>query len=124
MTEKQIKCRKAYYSIAKEKCPFTDEDLQNGYCEGFMDGAFEMARKGFEATKELQEEINACKFAMTMSEKVEKQLREQIKKMKNCANCKHSIEEYGEFTCPFTKDNNFCSIAYNTENNSLWELKE
>jgi len=51
-------------------------------------------------------------------------LEKQIENMKCCGNCKHSIEEYGEFTCPFTKDNNFCSIAYNTENNSLWELKE
>ena len=32
--------------------------------------------------KELQEELSACKFAMAMSEKVEKQLREQIEKMK------------------------------------------
>ena len=37
--------------------------------------------------KELQEEVNACKFAMAMSEKVEKQLREQIEKMKKCAIC-------------------------------------
>lgn len=28
-----------YLKLAKEKCPFTDEDLINGYIEGFLDCA-------------------------------------------------------------------------------------
>ena len=36
---------------------------------------------------ELKEDNDARKFAMAMSEKVEKQLREQIEKMKCCYNC-------------------------------------
>ena len=28
-----------YLKLAKEKCPFTDEDLINGYVEGFLDCA-------------------------------------------------------------------------------------
>ena len=61
--------------------------LRQSHQDGYIAGATE-------ATKELQEEIKACKFAMTMSEKVEKQLREQIEKMKCCANCKHSRTDY------------------------------
>ena len=38
---------------------------------------------------ELKADNDARKFAMAMSEKVEKQLREQIEKMKCCGNCKH-----------------------------------
>ena len=36
---------------------------------------------------ELKADNDARKFAMAMSEKVEKQLREQIEKMKCCYNC-------------------------------------
>ena len=39
--------------------------------------------------KTATEELEARKFAMVMSEKVEKQLREQIEKMKCGGNCKH-----------------------------------
>ena len=77
-----------------------------------------------EATKELQEENKKIYQRMTGLDEVLVRKNEQIEKMKCCGNCKYAIEEYGEFTCPFTKDNNFCSIAYNTENNSLWESKE
>ena len=28
-----------YWTTAKENCPFHDKDLQNGYYEGFIDGA-------------------------------------------------------------------------------------
>ena len=94
MTEEQIKCRKAYYSIAKKRCPFTDEDLQNGYYEGFMDGASEMARKDFEATKELEA---------------------QIEKMKCCFNCAHVKETRGEGVC-------FTCMLHNKHDN--WELEK
>ena len=33
---------KKYWSKAKEKCPFNDETLQNGYLEGFIEGAAEV----------------------------------------------------------------------------------
>ena len=42
---------------------------------------------------ELKADNDARKFAMAMSEKVEKQLREQIKKMKRHCNCKHRDSE-------------------------------
>lgn len=115
MTEEQIKCRKAYYSIAKERCPFTDEDLQNGYYEGFVDGASEMARKDFEATKELQEENkqiyekyrgvqDLLAVEMARSMKYEK----QIEKMKCCQNCCHCnggiTDEAGNSICDSCDD--------------------
>ena len=40
-----------------------------------------------EINKELVDENEALKFAARMSEKTEKQLREQIEKMKCCYNC-------------------------------------
>lgn len=42
-----------------------------------------------EKNAELKADNDARKFAMVMSEKVEKQLREQIEKMKCGGNCKH-----------------------------------
>lgn len=45
MTE-EIKIRgeaiKKYWSKAKVKCPFQDEDLQTGYLEGFIEGVVEV----------------------------------------------------------------------------------
>ena len=54
MTDERGKIIKKYWNIAKEKCPFHDEDMQNPYYEGFLDGATE-------ATKELQEENERLK---------------------------------------------------------------
>ena len=66
--------------------------------------------------EELKDDNKACKFAMAMSEKVEKQLREQIEKMKCCDNCKHpywNAETEAEET-----------ICDNCVNNNNWELAE
>ena len=42
MAEERSNAIKKYWNKAKEQCPFTDEDLQNGYYEGFVDGAKEL----------------------------------------------------------------------------------
>jgi len=61
---------------------------------------------------DLTDEFQACKFAMSMSEKVEKQLREQIEKMKCCENCTENRFKPLSHEC----DNciNYCN----------WKLKE
>ena len=83
--------------------------------------------------KELQEEIKACKFAMAMSEKVEKQLREQIEKMKRCGNCKYgycggssiSIDKNGNRTFHNWNEEKqeYCDIGKNGKY-QCWELAE
>ena len=42
MTEEEKKIKLKYFPIAKEKCPFHNEDLQNGYYEGFLECAKEL----------------------------------------------------------------------------------
>ena len=103
MTEEQIKAK------AKEQFP-NDEFKQQAIINAIN-----------WATKELQEEIKACKFAMAMSEKVEKQLREQIEKMKNCNNCcNFEKDEDGLWNCK--KGSFFCNCM--GKGCKEWELAE
>ena len=48
MTEEEKNQRqeaiKKYWNAAKQKCPFSDETLQNGYLEGFIEGAAEATK--------------------------------------------------------------------------------
>ena len=44
MTKTREEAIKKYWSKAKEKCPFHDETLQNGYLEGFIEGAAEVMK--------------------------------------------------------------------------------
>lgn len=63
--------------------------------------------------KTATEELEARKFAMVMSEKVEKQLREQVEAMKCCENCKH----YSASCC--------CNLPYDDcFELSAWELRK
>ena len=59
--------------------------------------------------EKMKDDNKACKFAMAMSEKVEKQLREQIEKMKCCDNCTHSYDDCEMLPC---------------RNMSHWKLQE
>ena len=82
---------------------------------------------------ELKADNDARKFAMSMSEKVEKQLREQIEKMKNCGNCKYGY--CGGSSISIDKDGNrtfhnwneekqaYCDIGKNGKY-QCWEIKE
>jgi len=65
---------------------------------------------------DLTDELQACKYAMTMSEKVEKQLREQIEKMKCCSNC-NGIDVIGMRAKK-------CKICIRSKDLSQWEIKE
>ena len=56
MTEYE-KARKAYFPLAKEKCPFIDEDLQNGYYEGFCDGASMIAKRLQEQVEKMKSDV-------------------------------------------------------------------
>lgn len=83
--------------------------------------------------KELQADNDARKFAMAMSEKVEKQLREQIEKMKCCKNCKYRY--CGRSSISIDKDENrtfhnwnkekqeYCDVGRNGKY-QCWELAE
>ena len=70
--------------------------------------------------KELQEELSACKFAMAMSEKVEKQLREQIEKMKCIENC----ATYEEWKCPLQEHSSDKYRPKTCQECTKWKLKE
>ena len=105
MGEKMLMYNDEYYA---------EETYLRLYTHGYIAGATE-------ATKELQEEIKACKFAMAMSEKVEKQLREQIEKMKNCNNCcNFEKDEDGLWNCK--KGSFFCNCM--GKGCKEWELAE
>lgn len=70
MTEERAKViDKGFYKIAKERCLFNDETLQNAFYEGFLDCAEYLLLQLTEKDK-------------------------QIEKMKCCYNCKHSRTEY------------------------------
>ena len=83
---------------------------------------------------ELKADNDARKFAMTMSEKVEKQLREQIEKMKCCGNCKYGycsissvIEKDGKslLHCWNIDKRAYCDCGnLEGEKYQLWEIKE
>ena len=106
MNEEQIKQMAEKELVAYLKgCAFSLCPTSKKYMAEHIEDILKQA----EATKELQEEINACKFAMAMSEKVEKQLREQIEKMKCCFNC------YRFDTC---------SLQRPCRNYGDWKLKE
>ena len=104
------------------------DDIKSAYTAGLREATKECneyyQNELDEVYKDYAKRLEAQKETIASYDADLNKAKKQIEKMKCCQNCKHSIEEYGEFTCPFTKDNNFCSIAYNTENNSLWELKE
>ena len=68
---------------------------------------------GSDTKEDDQDELQACKYAMAMSEKVEKQLREQIEKMKCCENCKHYSASCG-CNLPFEDCFEMCA----------WELRK
>ena len=72
-----------------------------------------------EENRGLKEDLQAKTFAMVMSEKVEKQLRAQIEKMKICGNCKH---QYVKTLSAYTDDSDepCCSC----KDHSKWELKD
>ena len=66
-----------------------------------------------EENAELKADNDARKFAMAMSEKVEKQLREQVEAMKCCENCKH----YSASCC--------CNLPFDDcFELSAWELRK
>ena len=68
--------------------------------------------------KTATEELEARKFAMAMSEKVEKQLRGQIEKMKRHCNCKHRDSEgYCEVKRTYLMD-----LSY--DGCDKWELED
>lgn len=68
----------------------TKDEMKNRISMALKDP---ILQQGFEIickeNAELKADNDARKFAMIMSEKVEKQLREQIEKMKCGGNCKH-----------------------------------
>ena len=67
---------------------------------------------------ELKADNDARKFAMAISEKVEKQLREQIEKMKRHCNCKHRDSEgYCEVKRTYLMD-----LSY--DGCDKWELED
>ena len=77
MTEEEIKqfptsAEEYFHKQEKDGVPWKTEVYQ----------FFEVINFYRKTTKELQEEINARKFAMGMSEKVEKELREEIRQLK------------------------------------------
>ena len=45
MTKTRKEAIKKYWTKAKAKCPFNDETIQNGYLEGFIDGATEVMKE-------------------------------------------------------------------------------
>lgn len=53
-----------------------------------------------------------------------KTANKDMERMKCCQNCRHSVENFGEISCSLTEKNEYCSVAYNTENNDLWELRK
>lgn len=70
---------------------------------------------------ELKADNDARKFAMTMSEKGEKQLREQIEKMKCCGNCSHRRYWGNELGCKLDLDKQF---ECDNNNKKYWEFRE
>ena len=68
-------------------------------------------------TEELKNDIEARKFAMAMSGKVEKQLRTQIEKMKCCENCQTVCDVNGN--CYQYKDG-----KCNPKDKTKWEMKK
>ena len=83
-----------------------DYSKKQDYKKGWKDGA----EFGY---NKATEELEARKFAIAMSEKVEKQLREQIEKMKCCENCKH----YSASCC--------CNLPFDDcFELSAWELRK
>lgn len=64
---------------------YTQVQVKQAYIAGkksMQKENMELKKQIEKRNKELQEELSACKFAMTMSGNVEKQLREQIEKAK------------------------------------------
>ena len=94
-----------------EKIEDKKEQMGEVIEQAYLDGAEENEKK----LKNLKEKLNTCKFAMIMSENVEKQLKEQIEKMKCCENCKHSYNEEQYITTDYCND----CFDFNK-----WELKE
>lgn len=80
MTKEREEAIKKYWNIAKEKNPFNDETISNGYLEGFIDGATE-------ATKELQKQIEKLDKALITSTKNNIERQKIIDKMKCCHTC-------------------------------------
>ena len=70
--------------IKEEKKDEMKNKISMALKDPILQQGFEIICKNF---AELKADNDARKFAMTMSEKVEKQLREQIEKMKNWCNC-------------------------------------
>ncbi len=62
MTKTRAKAIELYWNIAKERCPFHDEDMTNSFLEGFIDCAEYLLLQNTE-------------------------LKAQIEKMKCCQNC-------------------------------------
>ena len=91
---------------------------RDGYYRDYLDDVNEEMLKRFNCLAELKADNDARKFAMAMSEKVEKQLREQIEKMKCCANCKHKKNEVDR--CELLM---YSLNACLCKNKDKWELK-
>ena len=101
-----------YETCLYDDLPYANDSIARE--QAYKDGAEFGYNKALEELKELKADNDARKFAMTMSEKVEKQLREQIEKMKCCQNCKNCAYAGFEIICR----------TYDCINNSKWELKE
>lgn len=108
------------------ECRKRSQGLSYGsFYDGYVDCYYEQQERVTELEKEnseLKADNDARKFAMAMSEKVEKQLREQIKKMKCCANCRYSESDVLNGTFCHHKDYGCYMTAHSKCYN--WELAE
>ena len=90
--EKRIK--KEYFSIAKEKCPFTNEDLQNGYYEGFFDCAT-MMNKDIDEANEIIKYLLEFTYCLSPYKSDYKELKERAEKF---------LEKYKNITNNYEED--------------------
>lgn len=66
MTETRAKAIKLYWSIAKKRCPFHEEEMVNSFLEGFIDCAEYLLLQNTNLEKEnaeLKADNDARKFA-------------------------------------------------------------
>ena len=107
------------YKLKKENEQLKDQiaDIKAN-CDLAIEGRDVKIKELEEENAELKADNDARKFAMAMSEKVEKQLREQIEKMKRHCNCKHRD---GEGYCE-VKRTYLMDLSY--DGCDKWELED
>ena len=113
MTEEEKKIKLKYFPIAKEKCPFHNEDLQNGYYEGFLECAKELEKENnklldvinnqdvkiADLEKELAENQSDCALCYSKDKEQLQQAKEIIKELINIINYLNE-DEYGKEDFP------------------------